>query len=588
MPRYQITAPDGRVVVIEGDRPPTSTDAQRIFANLPTDPNRRKTAESGIQQDRELLQSQAGREELTKRAAAGESRARGNIGLLADIGMEGGGATAGQALGAFAPPPFNAAAIPIGGAIGGALGNYASQRRRVLAGEQGSVMPGQVLSSAFTGAIPGASLEAAGARSALREGAKHAAGGVLGRTAETLVDEGRLPTGAEVAITSALPAVGGAVAQRTQASNSAVQAAVADAATENATRRATLAAGREAGYVLPPSQVNPTLATNTLESIGGKAAMNQEAAIRNQAVTNRLAKQALGIPENVDITETVLEDIRRASAQPYETIGQLATRARADLDALIQSTQSASAHQTAANQAAPAVANQIRSLSKIAAADINALRDARFRANQGFRHYERSADPDALTSARAAQAEADALETAIEQAAFEVGAPEIVDQLRAARQRIAQTYDVERALNIGDANVSAPILGRVLDKGKPLSGPLETIGSFAEAFPSAVREGSKVPTPGVSALLPIGAVLSGAAGNAAFGPAGMALAAAPFARGPVRSLVLSEPYQNFATRIPLSVDARPPLASVATRAITQEGAQEIAEEAAPKKKTEKK
>lgn len=449
-------------------------------------------------------------------------------------------------------------------------------------------MPGQILSSALTGAIPGASLEASGARSVLREGAKQAVGGVAGRAAETLVDEGRLPTGSEVAITSALPAVGGAVAQRTQASNPAIQAAVADAATENATRRATLAAGREAGYVLPPSQVNPSLATNTLESIGGKAAMNQEAAIRNQAVTNRLAKQALGIPENVDITETVLEDIRRTSAQPYETIGQLATRARADLDALIQSTQSASAHQTAANQAVPAVADQIRSLSKIAGADINALRDARFRANQGFRHYERSADPDALTSARAAQAEADALETAIEQAAVEAGAPEIVNQLRAARQRIAQTYDVERALNIGDANVSAPILGRALDKGKPLSGPLETIGSFAEAFPSAVREGSKVPTPGVSALLPIGAVLSGAAGNAAFGPAGMALAAAPFARSPVRSLVLSEPYQNFATRIPLSVDARPPLGPLAIRALTQEGAQEIAEESAPKKKTEKK
>lgn len=586
MPRYQITAPDGRVVVIEGDRPPTSTDAQRIFANLPVDPNRRKAAESGIQKDRELLQSQPGREELTKRAEAGEPRARGNIGLLADIGLEGGGATAGQALGAFAPPPFNAATIPLGGAVGGALGNYASQKRRVLAGEQASVMPGQLLSSALTGAIPGASLESAGARSMLREGTKQAVGGVAGRTVETMVDEGRLPTGAEVAITSAVPAAGGALAQRMQAGNPAVQAAVAEAATDNATRRATLAAGREAGYVLPPSQVNPGVLTNTLESIGGKAAMNQEAAIRNQAVTNRLAKSALGIPENVDITETVLEGIRREAAAPYEAIGQMSERARVDLDALLQSTLAPTEHQTAVNRAA--VSDQINSLTTLASADVRALRDARFRANQGFRHYERSADPEALASAQAAQAEAESLEGAIEQAASVAGTPGMVDQLRAARQRIAQTYDVERALNLGDANVSAPILGKALDRGKPLSGPLETIGSFAEAFPSAVREGSKVPTPGVSALLPVGALLSGAAGNAAFGPAGMALAAAPFARGPVRSIVLSEPYQNYATRIPLSVDARPPLAPLATRAVTQEASQEIAEEASPKKKTEKK
>ena len=512
---------------------------------------------------------------------------RGGLGLLADIALEGGGATGGQALGALAAPYTFGASIPVGGAIGGALGNYASQKRRVLAGEQQNVMPGQILSSMVTGAIPGASLEAAGARSMVREGAKQAMGGVAGRTLETLVDESRLPSGTEVAITTALPAAGGALAQRMQAANPAVRAAVADAATENATRRATLETGRNAGYVLPPSQVNPGAVTNTLESIGVKAALNQESAIRNQRVTNRLAKEALGIPENVDITETVLEGIRTAEARPYQAIGQLADQARADLDALLQSTQSSSAHQTAANQSVPAVANRIRSLSTIAAADVNALRDARFRANQGFRHYERSADPDALAGARTAQAEADSLETAIEQAAVEAGTPQVVDQLRAARQRIAQTYDVERALNLGDANVSAPIIGKALDKGKPITGPLATIGEFAEAFPAAVREGSKVPTPGVSALLPIGAVLSGAAGNAAFGPAGMALAAAPFARGPVRSVLLSEPYQNYATRIPLSVVARPPLASVATRTLAQEGAQEIAEEASLKKKDKK-
>lgn len=566
--------------------PKTATPTAAPKFDPKTAEPRRQLATSQLDKDRELLRTATGRKELAERAERGEPKARGNIGLLADIAMEGGGATAGQAVGAFGGP-YAPLTIPVGGAIGGALGNIASQKRRVLAGEQTEIMPGQVLSSLLTGAIPGAALEAAGARSIAREAVKQGAGGVAGRALETVVDEGRMPTGAEVAITAALPAIAGGAAQRVQSANPAIASAVADAAATNATRRATLAAGREAGYVIPPSQVNPGVLTNTLESIGGKAALGQEAAIRNQRVTNRLAKEALGVPENVDITERVLTDIRREASQPYEQIGQMAGRARADLDALLASTASASAHQTAANRAVPAVADRIRSLSTIASADIGALRDARFRANQNFRHYERSADPDALSAARTAQAEADALENAIEQAAVESGTPALVESLRAGRTRIAKSYDVERALNLGDANVSAPVIGRALDKGKPLTGELETIGNFAETFPSFVREGSKVPTPGVSALLPIGSLLSGAGGAAAFGPAGFVLGLAPFARGPARSLLLSEPYQNFATRIPLSVDAIPDRRALATRILAQEAAQEIAEEASPKESRKK-
>ncbi len=564
MPRYQITAPDGREVVIEGERPPTQEDALKIFAQLPP-----KTEKKGIPQDTLGGKKKPAPSEVDKPRDAG--------GVLADIGMEGGGAAGGQLIGAIPALaiPTAGASIPIGGAIGGLVGNLASQKRRILAGEQKGYRAGEALSSMGTGAIPGASTGAAGARTLAREAIKQGAGGVAGRAVETVIDEGRLPSVTEVAITGSLPAVAGAAAQRMQAAGPAT----------DATRRATLAAGREAGYVLPPSVVNPGFVTNTLESIGGKAAMGQEAAIRNQRITNQLAKEALGLPQNVDITETVLEGIRRNAAQPYETIGQMAARARTDLDTLLQSTTAASQHQTAANRAVPAVADRIRSLTTIAGADIQALRDARFRANQGFRHYERSADPDALTAARAAQAEADTLENAMEQAAVEAGTPEVVDQLRAARTRIAQTYDVERALNLGDANVSAPIIGRALDKDKPLTGPLATIGNFAEAFPAAVREGSKIPTPGVSALLPVGALLGAGGGYAAAGPAGALLGLAPFARGPVRSAVLSEPYQNFATRIPTAEPS--PNRALATRVITQEAAQEIADEAQTKKEEKK-
>lgn len=40
MPRYELTAPDGRTVVVEGDTPPTQEDAARIFAQIQVKPER--------------------------------------------------------------------------------------------------------------------------------------------------------------------------------------------------------------------------------------------------------------------------------------------------------------------------------------------------------------------------------------------------------------------------------------------------------------------------------------------------------------------------------------------------------------------
>lgn len=40
MPRYELTATDGRTVVVEGDRPPTQEDAARIFAQIQVKPER--------------------------------------------------------------------------------------------------------------------------------------------------------------------------------------------------------------------------------------------------------------------------------------------------------------------------------------------------------------------------------------------------------------------------------------------------------------------------------------------------------------------------------------------------------------------
>lgn len=283
----------------------------------------------------------------------------------------------------------------------------------------------------------------------------------------------------------------------------------AAAQAQNQVRDATLKKAQDAGYVLPPSQVNPGVAGNTLESFAGKAALNQEAAIKNQQVTNKLVREELNVPANTPITEGTLNNLRDKASAPYQEIASMSPSAKTALER---------------------------------------LRDVRSEAKDQWRHWDMQGVPEAKRQAVALDQKADMLERFIERQATMVGKPDLVPQLRDARTYIAKTYDVERALNLGNGNVDAQIIGRALDRGKPLSGNLETIAQFAEGpGRQFVREGSKVPTPGVSALNWPAAAVLGTEGAHYFGPKGVALAAIPFVRGGVRQGILSAPYQrNFA------------------------------------------
>jgi hypothetical protein len=129
------------------------------------------------------------------------------------------------------------------------------------------------------------------------------------------------------------------------------------------------------------------------------------------------------------------------------------------------------------------------------------------------------------------------LETLIDREASKAGNPELLGRLREARTGLAKNYTVERALNIGSGDVDAHVIGRLLDKGSPMTGGLETIGRFAEAFAPYSREASKIPTPGVSKVEGLAAAALGMGGHGSglgWLPAGL-----PLLAGPTRSLMLS-------------------------------------------------
>lgn len=400
---------------------------------------------------------------------------------------------------------------PEGGPGGVAAGTAGEAFAQLI--EDGTISDkGAVAAAGTMNAVPLAGIKAP--FKALQNVARMAAGTYAGEQVRSLIDEKKASdkaaktAGIVAAITAASPLFGKVIGRVVGNVAPEEAARVAAEQSRNATRDATLAAGREAGYVVPPSAVNPSWFNKRLESVAGKAALAQEAAVRNQEVTNRLAKRSVGIPDETAITESVLEQVRKDFAAPYRDVA---------------------------------------ALSPEAAVSLEALKQARSDASTYYKHYSRSADPASLRSAKEASALAEKLENGLEDTANAAGKPELIPALREARKQIAKTFNVESGLNLGDSNISAPVLGRSLDRGAPLSDELETAARFQQAFPAFMREGAVVPSPGVSKVeAGMGALLGLSTGALTKNPyIATAAAALPAVASPAaRELALSPLYQR--------------------------------------------
>jgi hypothetical protein len=277
---------------------------------------------------------------------------------------------------------------------------------------------------------------------------------------------------------------------------------------ENAVRDQTLQDGRAAGYVVPGTETNPSLLNNVVESFAGKAALKQQTTLANQRTTNRLAAEDLpGYNPSVPLTEGSLNRYRDTQAGPYR---------------------------------------EVAALSPIAANALQNLRDTRADIKVYQAHVDRNGDPGSARQVEALTQRAAMLETAIERIAARAGNPNLVQDLRDARTNIAKSWDIDRALNVGNAEVSAAPIGRLVDT-RPADGitnNLRLIGRMQQGFPKFMGEGSKTPTPGVSHANIAEAGLAGAGGFAAAGPAGLLAAGVPFLSMPVRSMLLSNFIQS--------------------------------------------
>lgn len=310
------------------------------------------------------------------------------------------------------------------------------------------------------------------------------------------------------------------------------------------------AATRDAGYVVPPSTIKPTMGNVAVESLGGKIATAQTASLRNQEVTNRLASQSVGLSPNQPLTKNALKQIREQAGQAYKNLGK-SGQIQPDLDFysdLARIRSNITQIQRDFPKANIAAGDEIADLVK-------SLQEPKFNARSGLAYIKelrksatsnllKTDDPAKRSLGTAQQQAADALEDMIERQLAQTGNQSLVDEFRAARQLIAKTYTVQNALET-TGNVNASKLAALLRKDRPLSPELTIAARFAGAFPKAAAMPERVAGPGVSALDAGVAGAGGALGLALQSPQTAAAALAfPFARYGARRLALSKALQK--------------------------------------------
>jgi hypothetical protein len=260
----------------------------------------------------------------------------------------------------------------------------------------------------------------------------------------------------------------------------------------------TLAAGREAGYVVPPSTVKPTVTNQLVESLGGKAATQQAAAIRNQQVTNTLAAQSLGLPAKTQITPQVLKTLRTEAGEVYKEVGS-SGRIAVDpkyVDDLAEIAKGPASIADDFPQASVAASDKIQKLvdsllrdSFSAKSAMAYLRTLRNEATANIRSAKiAGGDPEKLALGTAQREAAAALEDVVVRHLGAQGKSALAESFNQARTLIAKTHSVEDALNPATGNVVARELATQLKRGRPLSGELKVAGDFARAFPKAAEE----------------------------------------------------------------------------------------------------
>lgn len=300
-----------------------------------------------------------------------------------------------------------------------------------------------------------------------------------------------------------------------------------------------IAAARDAGLAITPSQAKAGAVMQGVEGIAGRSSLEKAASKNNSPIINDLIRRDVGLPDDVPLSRDALAKVREDAGKAYEVIkdaGEVTTDAayKAELQRITAS------HDMAAKDFAHRSKNPFEKVFKGLNKDkfdaASAVEEVKLLRSDADKAY-RTGDP-ALGRAykKAAGALDDMLNRHLRTQA--IGNPalaEAVSNYRQARTTIAKTYAADAALNDATGNIDAAAYARALKRKEPLSGEGRAVAEFAAQFPKSAQRMDKIGATGPQ---------WGDLALAAFGKEALMLGARPA----VRSAILSGPAQKLLTR----------------------------------------
>ena len=240
------------------------------------------------------------------------------------------------------------------------------------------------------------------------------------------------------------------------------------------------------GATLPPTQVNPSILNSILEGISGKQTTQQVASIKNQEVVNRQARKVLNLPEDTVITPQVLQQFRDQKGLAYDALRSNPTY-YADKPFLAELNK-----ETARLQSMKSldVATELNLL--------NNIKQMNFTGDELVNSIKRLRDSSKTNSSVFASAEnkdlgkaqkfaAQQLEALAERELTRLKQPDVMKNFQQARQDIAKSYTIEKALNAATGDVSGAKLGQLAASGKIVPSELQAMADAAASYSKAFQ-----------------------------------------------------------------------------------------------------
>lgn len=273
----------------------------------------------------------------------------------------------------------------------------------------------------------------------------------------------------------------------------------------NAPRDAAVTAAKDAGYAVLPSESGGSLTGRLMEGASGQIKAKQAFQVKNQPVTDAIARAEAGVSPEVQLTYDALKQARaQAYSDGYKPLVELwgdkvklkpSDAFKADVSSLTSRADEASkVFGDAVKSDVGGLVEQVKNAKPMTVSQaMDGISIFREKASDAYRLGERD-------MGRAYRKVAESLEKEVGRHLAAAKKYDLLNQFQKARQTIAKNFDVEAALSEG-RGVNAEKLAKMYAKNPDkFSGGLKTVAQSA----TALKDSMKLPVQGGE--LPISAL----------------------------------------------------------------------------------